>query len=109
MAREFRGRRRPSTLGRWQLHPRAISRNPESEAAFKLKGVGVEVVQGDALDKESLPINASMRLMALREYEGVFNAADVDGCNAELMQCIQEMIPNDWRAIEDFWDEQSGS
>ncbi|KAF7348150.1 NmrA domain-containing protein [Mycena sanguinolenta] len=34
--------------------PRAIVRNPDSEAALKLKGQGIEVVKGDGLDKESL-------------------------------------------------------
>ncbi|KAF7353940.1 NmrA domain-containing protein [Mycena venus] len=34
--------------------PRAITRNPGSEAALKLKEEGIEVVKGDALDKASL-------------------------------------------------------
>ncbi|KAJ7089505.1 hypothetical protein C8R43DRAFT_939118 [Mycena crocata] len=37
--------------------PRAILRNPESDAALKLKGLGVEVAKGDLLDKASL-VNA---------------------------------------------------
>ncbi|KAJ6453068.1 hypothetical protein C8R45DRAFT_1056933 [Mycena sanguinolenta] len=34
--------------------PRAIVRNPDSEAALKLKRQGVEVVKGDGMDKEPL-------------------------------------------------------
>ncbi|KAJ7133490.1 hypothetical protein C8R44DRAFT_698104 [Mycena epipterygia] len=45
--------------------PRAISRNPESEAALKLKERGVKVVKGDSLDKASL-------ISALRGSEAVF-------------------------------------
>ncbi|KAJ7490670.1 hypothetical protein FB451DRAFT_624058 [Mycena latifolia] len=45
--------------------PRAIARNPESEAALKLKARGVEVVKGDPLDKASLG-------SALRGSEAVF-------------------------------------
>jgi len=45
--------------------PRAIIRNPDSEAAVKLKAAGVEVVKGDGLDKESL-------VAALRGSEAVF-------------------------------------
>ncbi|KAJ7705017.1 NAD(P)-binding protein [Mycena rosella] len=45
--------------------PRAISRNPESEASLKLKARGVEVVKGDNADKESL-------VNALRGSEAVF-------------------------------------
>ncbi|KAF7364725.1 NmrA domain-containing protein [Mycena venus] len=45
--------------------PRAITRNPDSEAALKLKAQGVEVVKGDGLDKESL-------VGALRGSEAVF-------------------------------------
>ncbi|KAJ7160146.1 hypothetical protein C8R46DRAFT_1107162 [Mycena filopes] len=45
--------------------PRAITRNPHSEAARKLQTQGVEVVQGDALDKTSL-------VAALRGSEAVF-------------------------------------
>ncbi|KAJ7648757.1 NAD(P)-binding protein [Mycena polygramma] len=45
--------------------PRAISRDPESEAAQKLKARGVEVVKGDTADKASL-------VNALRGSEGVF-------------------------------------
>jgi len=45
--------------------PRAITRNPESAAALKLKAEGIEVVQADALDKESL-------VGALRGSEAVF-------------------------------------
>ncbi|KAJ7105055.1 hypothetical protein C8R43DRAFT_1166025 [Mycena crocata] len=37
--------------------PRAITRDPQSEASSKLKARGVEVVKGDAEDKESL-VNA---------------------------------------------------
>ncbi|KAJ6585540.1 hypothetical protein B0H19DRAFT_1109989 [Mycena capillaripes] len=45
--------------------PRAIARNPGSEPALKLKKLGVEVVEGDPLDKASL-------VEALRGSEGVF-------------------------------------
>ncbi|KAJ7704794.1 hypothetical protein B0H17DRAFT_1301678 [Mycena rosella] len=45
--------------------PRAIARNPESEAALKLKALGIEVVKGDSLDKTSL-------VSALRGSEAVF-------------------------------------
>ncbi|KAJ7075321.1 hypothetical protein B0H15DRAFT_894311 [Mycena belliarum] len=45
--------------------PRAITRNPESEAAMKLKARGVEVVKGDNADKSSL-------VEALRGSEAVF-------------------------------------
>ncbi|KAF8185276.1 hypothetical protein K438DRAFT_1973988 [Mycena galopus ATCC 62051] len=45
--------------------PRAIIRNPESEAAIRLKAQGVEVVRGDGLDKASL-------VCALRGSEAVF-------------------------------------
>ncbi|KAJ7362305.1 hypothetical protein DFH08DRAFT_682906 [Mycena albidolilacea] len=45
--------------------PRAITRNPESAAALKLKAEGIEVVRGDALDKVSL-------VAALRGSEAVF-------------------------------------
>ncbi|KAJ6494124.1 hypothetical protein DFH09DRAFT_1376842 [Mycena vulgaris] len=45
--------------------PRAISRDPTSEAALKLKASGAEVVKGDPLDKASL-------LSALRGSEAVF-------------------------------------
>ncbi|KAJ6465601.1 NAD(P)-binding protein [Mycena vitilis] len=45
--------------------PRAISRDPDSEAAQKLKARGVEVVKGDTADKTSL-------VSALRGSEGVF-------------------------------------
>ncbi|KAJ7621865.1 hypothetical protein DFH06DRAFT_1059885 [Mycena polygramma] len=45
--------------------PRAITRNPESEAALKLKAQGVEVVKGDSLNKASLAD-------ALRGSEAVF-------------------------------------
>lgn len=34
--------------------PRAISRDPESEASKKLKARGVEVVKGDPVDKASV-------------------------------------------------------
>ncbi|KAJ7160145.1 hypothetical protein C8R46DRAFT_1107158 [Mycena filopes] len=45
--------------------PRAITRDPNSEAARKLQAQGVEVVQGDTLDKASL-------VEALRGSEAVF-------------------------------------
>ncbi|KAJ6523483.1 hypothetical protein DFH09DRAFT_1420517 [Mycena vulgaris] len=45
--------------------PRAISRDPTSAAALKLKASGAEVVKGDPLDKASL-------LSALRGSEAVF-------------------------------------
>ncbi|KAJ7466139.1 hypothetical protein B0H11DRAFT_2239867 [Mycena galericulata] len=45
--------------------PRAITRNPDSENALKLKTRGVEVVQADSGDKESL-------MGALRGSESVF-------------------------------------
>ncbi|KAJ7741375.1 hypothetical protein B0H16DRAFT_1862416, partial [Mycena metata] len=45
--------------------PRAITRNPDSEMSLKLKAQGVEVVKGDALDKDSL-------VEALRGSEAVF-------------------------------------
>ncbi|KAJ7433688.1 NAD(P)-binding protein [Mycena galericulata] len=45
--------------------PRAITRNPDSENALKLKARGVEVVQADSGDKESL-------MGALKGSEGVF-------------------------------------
>ncbi|KAJ7705000.1 hypothetical protein B0H17DRAFT_1326448 [Mycena rosella] len=45
--------------------PRAISRNPESDASLKLKARGVEVVKGDSGDKPSL-------VDALRGSEAVF-------------------------------------
>ncbi|KAJ7747836.1 hypothetical protein B0H16DRAFT_1554780 [Mycena metata] len=45
--------------------PRAITRNPASETALKLKAEGAEVVQGDPLDKESL-------VAALRGSEAVY-------------------------------------
>ncbi|KAF7357628.1 NmrA domain-containing protein [Mycena sanguinolenta] len=45
--------------------PRAISRDPESEASKKLKARGVEVVKGDPLDKDGL-------VTALRGSEAVF-------------------------------------
>ncbi|KAK7048079.1 NmrA domain-containing protein [Favolaschia claudopus] len=53
--------------------PRAITRNPDSEAAKKLKARGVEVVQGDSLIKEGLAD-------ALRGSEAVF-AVSVSGFN----------------------------
>ncbi|KAJ7160258.1 hypothetical protein C8R46DRAFT_1107529 [Mycena filopes] len=46
--------------------PRAISRDPDSEAALKLKAQGVEVVKGDAFDKASL-------VNALQGSEAVFS------------------------------------
>ncbi|KAJ7123602.1 hypothetical protein C8R44DRAFT_704207 [Mycena epipterygia] len=45
--------------------PRAITRNPESEASLKLKERGIEVVKGDSGDKTSL-------VGALRGSEAVF-------------------------------------
>ncbi|KAJ7777577.1 hypothetical protein DFH07DRAFT_1056413 [Mycena maculata] len=45
--------------------PRAITRNPDTEAAQKLKVSGVEVVRGDMVDKASL-------VNALRGSEAVF-------------------------------------
>ncbi|KAJ7704999.1 hypothetical protein B0H17DRAFT_698320 [Mycena rosella] len=45
--------------------PRAIARNPESEAALRLKARGIEVFEGDSLDKASL-------VSALRGSEAVF-------------------------------------
>jgi hypothetical protein len=48
--------------------PRAITRNPESETALKLKARGVEVVKGDCLDKASL-------VTALRGSEAVFGVS----------------------------------
>ncbi|KAJ7745963.1 hypothetical protein B0H14DRAFT_3117479 [Mycena olivaceomarginata] len=45
--------------------PRAISRDPDSEASKKLKGRGVQVVKGDPLDKAGL-------VSALRGSEAVF-------------------------------------
>lgn len=47
--------------------PRAISRNPDSESAVKLKAQGAELAKGDALDKPSL-------VAALRGSEAVFAA-----------------------------------
>ncbi|KAJ6544277.1 hypothetical protein B0H19DRAFT_1309568 [Mycena capillaripes] len=49
--------------------PRAISRDPDSEACKKLKARGVEVVKGDALDKASL-------VGALRGSEAVFGVCE---------------------------------
>ncbi|KAJ7738368.1 hypothetical protein B0H16DRAFT_1570618 [Mycena metata] len=46
--------------------PRAICRNPDSDAAQKLKAQGVEVVKGDTLDKASL-------VNALHGSEAVFS------------------------------------
>ncbi|KAJ6630314.1 hypothetical protein B0H10DRAFT_1984098 [Mycena sp. CBHHK59/15] len=45
--------------------PRAITRNPDSEAALKLKARGIEVVKADTLDKASL-------VAALSGSEAVF-------------------------------------
>ncbi|KAJ6485247.1 hypothetical protein DFH09DRAFT_1458092 [Mycena vulgaris] len=47
--------------------PRAIARNPDSSVSLKLKAQGIEVVQGDSLDKGSL-------VAALRGSEAVFAA-----------------------------------
>ncbi|KAJ7602902.1 NAD(P)-binding protein [Mycena polygramma] len=52
--------------------PCAISRDPESEAAQKLKARGVEVVKGDTADKASL-------VSALRGSEGVFAVLTLSG------------------------------
>jgi uncharacterized protein YbjT (DUF2867 family) len=49
--------------------PRAISRNPESEASKKLKTRGVQVVKGDPLDKVGL-------VSVLRGSEAVFAVRD---------------------------------
>jgi uncharacterized protein YbjT (DUF2867 family) len=45
--------------------PRAISRDPDSEASKKLKARGVEVVKGDPLDRTGL-------VSALHGSEAVF-------------------------------------
>ncbi|KAF7340407.1 NmrA domain-containing protein [Mycena venus] len=45
--------------------PRAITRDPQSEAAVKIKGLGVEVVKADTADKTSV-------VNALRGAEAVF-------------------------------------
>jgi uncharacterized protein YbjT (DUF2867 family) len=50
--------------------PRAITRDPESEASLKLKARGVEVVKGDTADKASL-------VNALRGSEAVFAVCDL--------------------------------
>ncbi|KAJ7663309.1 hypothetical protein DFH06DRAFT_1471284 [Mycena polygramma] len=66
--------------------PRAITRNPNSEAALKLKAEGIEVVKGDPLDRASLTD-------ALRGSEAVFGVTAIimpvkaDGPN-ELVQGI---------------------
>ncbi|KAJ7621872.1 hypothetical protein DFH06DRAFT_767307 [Mycena polygramma] len=49
--------------------PRAITRNPGSEAALELKKQGAQVVKGDSLDKASL-------VEALRGSEAVFGVTD---------------------------------
>lgn len=49
--------------------PRAITRNPESEASLKLKARGIDVVKGDAGDKASL-------LSALHGCEAVFGVRE---------------------------------
>ncbi|KAJ6548384.1 hypothetical protein B0H19DRAFT_952855 [Mycena capillaripes] len=49
--------------------PRAITRNPESAAALKLKAEGIEVVKADPLDKASL-------VGAMRGTEAVFAARE---------------------------------
>ncbi|KAJ7716319.1 hypothetical protein B0H14DRAFT_2412923 [Mycena olivaceomarginata] len=49
--------------------PRAIVRNPDSDAVHKLKAQGVEIVKGDALKKDSL-------VDALRGSEAVFGVCD---------------------------------
>ncbi|KAJ7635531.1 hypothetical protein DFH06DRAFT_1436075, partial [Mycena polygramma] len=50
--------------------PRAVSRDPQSEAARKLKEQGVEVVKGDALDKASLvpALDGSEAVFVVREH-----------------------------------------
>lgn len=55
--------------------PRAISRDPESEASKKLKACGVEVVKGDPVDKASL-------VSALRGSEAVFAVRGHGHCRA---------------------------
>lgn len=55
--------------------PRAISRDPESEASKKLKARGVEVVKGDPVDKASL-------VSALRGSEAVFAVRGHGHCRA---------------------------
>jgi len=51
--------------------PRSITRNPDSEAALKLKARGVQVVKGDAFDKASL-------VSAMRGSEAVFAMTSPD-------------------------------
>ncbi|KAJ7160150.1 hypothetical protein C8R46DRAFT_905848 [Mycena filopes] len=56
--------------------PRAITRDPLSEAARTLQAQGVEVVRGDALDKASL-------VAALRGSEAVFGVLPIHPLKAE--------------------------
>lgn len=49
--------------------PRAVTRNVDSDAAKKLKARGVEVVQGDLSDKESIK-------KVIAGSEGVFGVRD---------------------------------
>ena len=48
--------------------PRAITRDPDSEASQKLKARGVEVVKGDSADKASLvtALHGSEAIFAVR-------------------------------------------
>ncbi|KAJ7708352.1 hypothetical protein B0H17DRAFT_917387 [Mycena rosella] len=64
--------------------PRAISRDPTSEAALKLKASGVEVVKGDPLNKASL-------LSALHGSEAVFAVREL-GCFSSLHQGPNELV-----------------
>jgi len=50
--------------------PRAVTRNPSSEAAKQLAARGVEVVKGDLWDKESIK-------QALTGCEGVFGVSEL--------------------------------
>jgi uncharacterized protein YbjT (DUF2867 family) len=47
--------------------PRAITRNPESDAAKKLSAQGIEVVKGDLFNKESIikAINGSQAVFGV--------------------------------------------
>ncbi|KAJ7454373.1 hypothetical protein FB451DRAFT_1144400 [Mycena latifolia] len=64
--------------------PRAISRNPESEASLKLKARGVDVVKGDSGDKASL-------VSALRGSEAVFAVT-----NPSWLDHAKGRGPNEW-------------
>ncbi|KAJ7499578.1 hypothetical protein FB451DRAFT_1014336 [Mycena latifolia] len=63
--------------------PRAISRNPGSEASLKLKVHGVEVVKGNSGNKESL-------VEALRGSEAVFTVRE------PVPSRLQTKIPDEW-------------